>query len=134
MAADKRSVHANARGAIATKVHKINGCLVGMSGAYDVSMELLHWFSEGCVAEDFPEIQVETSEATLLVITPERRITIYERSPIPLVFEQNFTAAGSGRDFALAALHMGATPEKAVEVAGAFDIYTGDGVDVIRLD
>lgn len=131
MAGDKMSVNGTSKYARCTKVHKINGCLCAIAGPYDIGMEMLHWFQEGANPDDFPGIQMETNEATLLVITPERRITMYERSPVPLIFEQEMVAIGSGRDFALAAMHLGCSAEEAVKVAMQFDAFTGHGVDVI---
>lgn len=134
LAADKMSVHGTSKHSRVTKVHKINGCLCAIAGPYDIGMELLHWLQEGAEPDDFPAIQSETNEASLLVITPERRITLYERSPIPLIFEQEFAAIGSGRDFALAAMDLGCSAEEAVRVAMRFDAFTGHGVDVIMFE
>lgn len=134
LAADKRAERAGAGHAVVTKVHKINGCLVAIAGSYDVGMQLIHWFQNGCIEEQFPERQSEDNEASLMVITPERRITFYERTPVPLVFEQQKTAMGSGRDYALAAMHLGFDACRAVEVASAFDVYCGNGIDSISFD
>ena len=134
LAADKMSSRGNTKHSKCTKVHKINGSLCAITGSFDVGMELLYWFHNGAVVEDFPDIQAETNDSNLVVITPQRRITLYERSPHPLVFEQEFAAYGSGSDFALAAMHLGCNAEEAVRVATIFDLYTGHGVDVIRFD
>lgn len=134
LAADKRAERAGAGHAKVTKVFKINGCLVAISGSYDIGMELVNWFQNGCIREEFPQRQGEDNEALLLVITPDRRITHYERTPEPLIFEQEQTAMGSGRDYALAAMHLGFDARKAVEVACAFDVYCGNGIDEISFD
>ena len=134
LAADKMSSNGNSKHGKTTKVHKINGCLCAVIGSHDVATEMLHWFQEGAEPADFPDIQAETNDAGLVVITPERRITLYERAPYPLIFEQEFAAYGSGRDFALAAMHLGCTAEEAVRVAMAYDLYTGHGVDAISFD
>lgn len=134
LAADKMAVNNGAKHGVCTKVHKINGCLCAITGSYDVGMEMLHWFQEGAAIDAFPDIQADTNDASLIVITPERRITWYERSPHALIFEQQFTAAGSGRDFALAAMHLGCSAEEAVRVASMFDAYSGHGVDSISFD
>lgn len=42
-----------------------------------------------------------------------------------------FEAIGAGRDFALAAMHLGASPEKAVEVAIELSIYCEAPVKVV---
>lgn len=134
LAADKRAERAGAGHAKVTKVFKVNGCLLAIAGSFDVGMQLVHWFQGGCVADDYPVLQAEDNEASLLVITPERRITQYERTPEPLIFEQEKTAMGSGRDYALAAMFLGCNAREAVEVACAFDIFCGNGVDEISFD
>ncbi|MDE2468427.1 MAG: hypothetical protein KGL35_06715 [Bradyrhizobium sp.] len=44
-----------------------------------------------------------------------------------------FTASGSGRDYAMAAMACGKTAAEAVEIAARFDIGTGGGVDTLTL-
>lgn len=46
---------------------------------------------------------------------------------------RGFHAIGSGRDFALAAMHMGQSAKKAVEVAMEFDAGTGGEIEVVKL-
>jgi hypothetical protein len=44
-----------------------------------------------------------------------------------------FHAVGSGRDFALAAMHLGKTAEEAVELAIEFDCYSGGPIRSMEL-
>lgn len=46
--------------------------------------------------------------------------------------DQDRVAIGSGEDYALGALGAGASARRAVIVAGLFDPFTGDGVDILR--
>jgi ATP-dependent protease HslVU (ClpYQ) peptidase subunit len=43
------------------------------------------------------------------------------------------TAIGTGRDYALAAMHCGSTAAEAVAIAALFDPGTGGGVDTVTL-
>lgn len=133
MAADRMVASNNSRHGLMTKIHKIDGHLVGISGSADVAVALLAWFKNGRSDDDWPSLQHEESECSMMVVTPEGVITVYDRYPLPIVFSQSFHAIGSGRDFALAALHLGHDPVKAIEVASALDLYTGSGVDALRL-
>jgi hypothetical protein len=45
-----------------------------------------------------------------------------------------FCAAGSGRDFALAAMHLGKSAKEAVMIASVFDVYTNDKVFSIQYE
>ena len=42
-----------------------------------------------------------------------------------------FYAVGSGRDFAIGAMHCGKTPAEAVEIASKYDLKTGMEIDVV---
>lgn len=46
---------------------------------------------------------------------------------------RGFHAVGSGRDYALAALHMGRSAQQAVNVATEFDAGTGGEIEVVKL-
>lgn len=46
---------------------------------------------------------------------------------------RGFHAVGSGRDYALAALHMGQSAPQAVQVAMEFDAGTGGEIEVVKL-
>lgn len=134
MAGDKQAnIGDNGKHGRVTKVFKINGCLIGFSGHSDVAMALLRWFSGGCKDEDWPELQYENRDCAMLVVEESGVVKMYERYPIPIVMEHKFHAIGSGRDFAMAAMHLGHDPIKAVEVACELDAYTGGGIDVVFL-
>lgn len=134
LAADRRTVNHGSKHGTVTKIHSIRGSLCAITGAFDIGLELLDWYRNGAVPEDYPQLQVDTNECSLWVITPDRRITAYSRSPVPMVFEQQHMAAGSGRDFALAAMFLGQSAEDAVRVACAFDVDSGNGIDTLSFD
>lgn len=50
-----------------------------------------------------------------------------------MLCSRGFHAIGSGRDFALAALHMGHSAKDAVQVAMEFDAGTGGEIEVVKL-
>lgn len=133
MAGDKMASAENTKHGRITKVFKINGSLIGFSGASDVAAAILRWFEGGCSDDDWPELQYENTDCNVLVVSPDGVVKVYERYPIPIVMEQDFHAIGSGRDFALAALHLGHDPVTAVRVASELDSYTGGGIDVVSL-
>lgn len=94
---------------------------------------MLQWYERGAKPEQFPDFQKKENEFVgLLVITKDKRVLKYERSPYPMDFtEAGQFAMGSGRDFAYGAMEMGADAIKAVWVASRFDAYCGFGVDVL---
>lgn len=134
MAADRMSCEGNTKYGRMTKIFRSRGHLLGFSGAADVAMLLLRWWERGALEEEWPDPHGDDGlEASMLVVTPGGRILTYERFPFPLSLESEFTAIGSGRDFALAALHLGHDPVKAIEVATELDSFTGGGIDVLSL-
>lgn len=133
LAADKMASSGNAKWGQCTKIFRTRAGLVGFAGSADIAMALLHWVENGCEPSEFPTINAEENDTLAMVISPTGTVTIYERTPHPQILHNEFVAIGSGRDFAMAAMHLGNSAEKAVEVAAALDAYTGNGVDALTL-
>lgn len=132
LAADKRACNGTLR-SVTTKIRRVGKDLVGYTGDASEGEELLAWFRFGADPEKFPAHLRSDSQhwARLVVVTPKREVLVFERGPHPVVFEDRFFAAGSGRDFALAAMHLGKSATEAVEVASVFDTSCGDGMDAL---
>lgn len=117
-----------------TKIHKIDGWLIGGTGDYDAIQMMVSWFKNGIKADNWPKCQGDEKRyANLLVISPCGRIFRYEREPVAFEIEDKFFACGSGRDFAIAAMYLGKTAEEAVLIASMFSPSCGQGVDVLML-
>jgi hypothetical protein len=61
-------------------------------------------------------------------------IYVYESTIIPARIEQEFFAVGSGAGYAIAAMHLGKSPQEAVEIAALFDPNTRGPVCVMSLE
>lgn len=134
LAADKRSTNAGLIAKV-TKIHRINGNLVGSAGDFSPIQAMLRWFENGADIEKLPECQKDKERyAVLLVITPDKKIMRYEQEGIPYEIEEERYAIGCGRDYALGAMAMGADAVKAVEVASMFDCGCGSGIDILTFD
>lgn len=115
-----------------TKVFQVGEALCGYAGDADAGEEVLAWFRAGHDPANFPASQRDRdSWAGLLVVWPDGHLWKFERTPYPLRFPPQQFAIGSGRDFALAAMHLGRTAREAVEVACVFDSGCGNGVDML---
>ena len=68
---------------------------------------------------------------TSKVMQDRYEVLEYERTPHPIRNEDTLRAWGAGRDFALAALHLGKTAKEAVELACRLDSTCGNGVDTL---
>jgi ATP-dependent protease HslVU (ClpYQ) peptidase subunit len=109
------------------KVHVLpDGSLFGASGDVDAIKVALAWFRDG---GEKPKIEGDMS---ILVVSPDGTIKGYEKSlaaydlPAP-------QALGCGKEFAFAAMDLGASPERAVEAACARSMGCGGTMKVIRL-
>jgi len=67
-----------------------------------------------------------------LVYTPCGLILVYHSSGIEVRRGLPFWADGSGQDYALGAMQVGASPEQAVRAAMVWDLHTGGDVVTVR--
>lgn len=114
-----------------TKIRRINCHLVGGAGDMSRVAAMMEWFGRGASPSDFPPGAADDNWAVLLVAKDGRAVT-YEHSPWALQFADSQIAIGSGRDFAMAAMHLGLDAAGAVAVACALCPSCGSGVDVLE--
>lgn len=131
LAADKR-VSFGTSISTTTKIHRIDGMLVGFSGNATQGAACVQWVRGGMDRSNYPCSQNEDL-CSLLVILPDGAIHYYSKTPDPLVIEDNTFAIGSGSEYADAAMYLGKTAREAVEVAIALDSGCGNGIDTLEL-
>lgn len=135
LAADRKVVGdgvANVR-----KIFKLKkgGFLAG-AGAMDQLIEVARWIDAGMKDEANPFVgkHVIENESTYLYVDkaglPYWLTTPWLR---PVRIAEKYVALGSGGDIAWGALRAGASPRKAVSIAGERDIFTGLGIDVVKV-
>lgn len=133
LAADKRAA-SNGLAYSVTKIFRTAKGLLGIHGIMGTGL-LIRDYVNG-VSSTYP-VELQKADDTYcyaLLITPERKIFIYERSEIPALVESAFHACGSGRDYAMAAMCLGKSAKEAVEIACRFDINCGNGIDTLTFD
>jgi hypothetical protein len=143
LAADKRASSAGLHRTV-TKVFKVfvpetpkrrqRYLLVAGSGDYDMCSAMVQWIREGENPDTFPTAQRTSADFSPMVVVDEGKVYVYERQPYRIHFEDRLYAAGSGRDFALMAMHLGKSAAEAVELACIFQIDCGNGVDAVSLE
>jgi ATP-dependent protease HslVU (ClpYQ) peptidase subunit len=132
LAADKRGTNYGYP-TTTTKIHRVPGGLVGFSGCGAHAAELLEWFKAGRPADKYPKTTEDRSAGSMF-ITEDCSILQYTYdNEHPETIEDKFYARGSGRDYALAAMHLGHDARRAVEVACALDTSCGNGIDTLEL-
>lgn len=135
LAADKQAVFGGNLILATTKIFRVADALVGYAGGADFGEQMLAWLRDGAHPEEFPSSQRDREDwAGMLVIRHGSPILRYERTPYPIRFESKHIAIGSGRDFAMAAMYLGYSAVRAVEVASALDSCCGVGVDALTFE
>jgi hypothetical protein len=115
------------------KIHLIDGAFVGAAGDSDYCNELIEWFRTSRQPSTFPRDRPDDVWGSMLVVWPKAdgQMWLYERTPYPTKFDAQPFAIGSGRDYAMAAMHCGRTARGAVQVASFFDSSCGNGIDIL---
>ena len=103
-----------------------DGRLYGHTGDAQDGAAVLNWLETG---GEKPAVK----DFTALLIGVNGHLSRLEDKLVPFPITSAFHAAGSGRDFAMAAMHMGKTAREAVELACLYDIYTGGPITEITL-
>ena len=134
LAADKRATNGTLI-RTTTKAFHLGDSLAAYSGNVDFGEEVLAWFKDGHDPAKFPPSQRDKDDwCGLLIVWPDGSLRRYERTPYPIKYPPQQFAIGCGRDFALAAMHLGKTAAEAVAVACVFDSACGNGVDVLSFE
>lgn len=138
LAADKQATDDGVRRTV-TKIRrvekgKLKGYLMGGSGCCSQANMMMDWFEAGANPDHFPKYQDHDNYAAVLtVITPDKTILRYEFQPVPIVFEDDQYATGSGRDIAYGAMAMGADAVSAVAIVSEHMVDCGMGIDALEL-
>jgi ATP-dependent protease HslVU (ClpYQ) peptidase subunit len=135
LAADKLATSSGGVASTVTKIRRLkNGTLLAWSGPVENGLMVADWYERGAKPGDWPECQKKDDYAILVVVQPVGKVLEYETLPVAQAVEDGRMAWGSGRLAALGAMAMGAEASKAVQTASEFDVYSGLGVDTLRLD
>lgn len=132
IAADKQGTACDLA-ATHTKLKQLSdGTVLGWTGEQEQGLCLARWFEAGSPKDKWPKFQ-EGEDWTRLIVARFEGVFTYERVPEPVYVEDPFMAWGSGRDFAMGAMELGAGAEQAVIVASKFNVYCGRGVSSFKL-
>lgn len=132
LAADRQATNGNLRRTM-TKITRHGDVLTAGTGTQTSTQAMREWVLAGANPSSFPTEHVD-EHTNLWVINRNGTIVKFENAPFGLVYHEKVFAEGSGRDFALGALFMGADAVKAVEAACVYDIYCGGGIDTLSFD
>ena len=130
LAGDRLSVDNNGMPREVQKIFKIKkgkykNCIIGGSGGYEDLLKAVEWFE--CGGEK-PSLK----DFNAILLTKSGMYRMENGLILDKIFE-GMHAIGSGRDFAIAAMYLGNSAQRSVEIASKFNVYTGSKIDSLKL-
>lgn len=130
MAADTQITAGDTKEGFIRKVWRADEYLVGFSGDADVAQKIRWKMDENEIDPLDYRFGLETwpdDEMMFYIFDGSQLWQIYQKGAA-FYCDAPFFAMGSGSNYALGAMAMGATARQAVAVAARFDVYTGGRV------
>lgn len=110
------------------------GALLAGCGYYDHLVEVGMWLQNGGHEADKPNLSHEDDQSTFLLIEKNAKAYWLTWPWLRSVeIAEPFIAFGSGGDYAMGAMAMGAGAKRAVSIACQLDPNCGKGIDVVRV-
>lgn len=131
LAADRQSTSNNMR-RTTCKIYRVSDGLIAITGSGCHGVALLDWFRGERDPLAWPK---ESGEIANIIHVTRQGVFVYA-GDLPAFGEpvlDSFVAFGSGRDYAMTAMHLGKTAAEAVEIACLFDVSCGMGIDTLEL-
>lgn len=113
------------------KIYEIDNFFVGCVGNLNFVQEFIKFLQSKNFNDEF--LKKETSFEALVIDKITGKVNVYTNSLYPAVFDSETAAIGSGCEFALGAMHNGASAVEAVDAAKAFCITCGGKTHSIRI-
>jgi hypothetical protein len=137
MAADRLITHHDVRFGHVTKIIKArDGTLVGASGRLAHTQALLEWASspgfELSMTVSPPDLGAGEKGLDALLAHPVFGLLTWDGTGPLIKVDTPYAAIGTGAEFALGAMGMGANARQAVQIAARFDPFTGEEIDLVH--
>lgn len=114
------------------KIHRLpDGGVIGGSGTASILAAVIHWIANGATGE--PPSKQDDDCYFLLLLKPDGTIWRAENNTTFFRILDPFAATGSGSNFAMAAMELGASAAEAVRVAARYDSGTGGKVRTLAV-
>jgi hypothetical protein len=114
-----------------TKLFRVGDSILGLCGDWNAALMFLEWFQSSKKRKDAPEFS-EDDSFDALEVSPEGLFAWDHHCRRVEILSPHYSI-GSGSLAALAALHLGTTPEQAVEAACAVDMYSSGPLQTLHL-
>lgn len=132
LAADRQSTSNNMKRST-KKIYTVRDGLVAITGGGCHGHALINWFLGDRDVSKWP--LYVSDECGFIIHITKQGVWVYagDKPAFGEPILSPFIAFGSGRDYAMAAMHLGKSAKEAVKIACLFDTTCGMGVDTLRL-
>lgn len=113
------------------KVYDFGNIVVGVCGTLQDSTRFLKWIKGG-KKRKFP-VGENTDFDALVYHRLSGKVLLYASSDVGDAIDAGFYAIGSGTQYAIGAMQVGASAAEAIEVACMFDVYSGGVLQEVKL-
>lgn len=127
IAADRLVTAGNMRAGFVTKIFAAHDMVVGISGSLSDLGLFQMWFN----SELLDTVPSFSDEVDGIVVDADHNIFYIGAKGNRVMVAGEYAAVGSGEEYAMAAMAMGADARKAVEIAIQLDTLSGGGIDVL---
>lgn len=134
MAADKQAGNQGTLSTVTKLIRlDVDGDIHGLAtcGDADWGLELIEWYKQTLGSNPATYPQNDKEFKARLIVGNKYRVLDYCNRGYPATVEDGYMAWGSGRDVALGALFLGASPCKAIQAAMFHLDCCGRGVDEV---
>jgi len=133
MASDSACWIGNTLGHRVKKMWRVKGALLGFAGDYTAAQQFLQWVKNGGHEDEYPNLSKFILD--VMAVHADGKIHLFEGhySHLPIASTSNYSAIGSGADFALGAMHAGASAVEAVRAATAHDKNSRGPIRTLKL-
>ena len=106
------------------------GYIAGAAGRMGHNVAFNRWIEAGMPEEAKPELG---DDFDAIIVSPDGVVSYVSDKLVICPIDAPFAAIGSGEKYAMAAMEMGASAERAIEVAMKFDTSSGGEIKTLKL-
>ncbi len=137
MAAGTLCVPARPRRA-SKKLHRVKGKVIGIAGQWQDGLTFVRWVEAGMDMGNLPDFITYGSQSDLpdfnaIVAHDDGTLEQWTEHFQPMPILDEFFSIGSGSHAATAAMHMGASAKRAVQIAMLVDPSTGGDIQIEKV-
>ena len=121
-------------------IHKIINGPVWVAGFAGSHGKMIKWQNatrhmgiDEVLAYGYPTFEKEVDDPAIMVIERASGLIWRHTDGVLTAHHNKQFAIGSGRDYALMAMHMGLSSKRAIIEVSKFDVYTNDMIDELEL-